>query len=154
MTGSDGDEVLVGPRNGVGVGRRRHQWNGLEARGHRCRCELWIVSERVCGFVSLEGNLTVAGSWEKKTKQRKLEISGSNREESVFFEFWRRWSAKNPSSNPLSSNKTLVLKFFPLFCFLCLFIYPKKQVDFWKLLRITKNKIVGFFKKKKIILQD
>ena len=136
MTGSDGDEVLVGPRNGVGVGRRRHQWNGLEARGHRCRCELWIVSERVCGFVSLEGNLTVAGSWEKKTKQRKLEISGSNREESVFFEFWRRWSAKNPSSNPLSSNKTLVLKFFPL-CLFSLFIYLSKKTSWF--LKITKN---------------
>lgn len=136
MTGSDGDEVLVGPGNGVGVGRRRHQWNGLEARGHRCRCELWIVSERVCGFVSLEGNLTVAGSWEKKTKQRELEISGSNREESVFFEFWRRWSAKNPSSNPLSSNKTLVLKFFPFVLF-SLFIYLSKNTSWF--LKITKN---------------
>lgn len=34
VAGGDGDEVLVGPGDGIGVRRRSHERSGLETGGH------------------------------------------------------------------------------------------------------------------------
>lgn len=52
MAGGDGDEVLVGPGDGVGVRRSGHESGGLEARRHRiCKVavgDLGIGGKKFC----------------------------------------------------------------------------------------------------------